>query len=295
MGRVGYFTSAAYAAAAHDNEAQRSRHRSGRATLIIVRRGHPLLHWAVFLLFAYQYIGANIMSRIGQGKTLFWLNQDDYYNWHKSIGLVLLALVVLRIAWRKLTALPDWAPTLTPAERTISHWNETMLYTCMFLMPVSGYLFVMAGDYGVRLFGRYDLPNPIGKQEWLATLAQVPTSSPRTRSSSSRPGMWAWVSSTIFSTATAFSTACCRSAGADEEDVCPWRDGCLLQGQREEPATAHFAVSRRHLPNWPLAAARQNDVPCPAGSANPRQSGRGFPQRHVEPVFAEAIGARGSG
>ena len=130
-------------------------------------------HWAVFLLFAYQYVGANIMGRIGQGKTLFWMNQDDYYNWHKSIGLVLLALVVLRIAWRKLTALPDWAPTLTPAERTISHWNETMLYTCMFLMPVSGYFFVMAGDYGVRLFGRYDLPNPLGKQEWLATLAQV--------------------------------------------------------------------------------------------------------------------------
>ena len=33
MGRVGYVTSAAYAAAAHDNEAQRSRHRSGRAPL----------------------------------------------------------------------------------------------------------------------------------------------------------------------------------------------------------------------------------------------------------------------
>ena len=131
------------------------------------------LHWAVFLLFAYQYLGANIMTRIASGKTVFWLTQDDYYNWHKSVGLVLLALVVLRIAWRKLTALPDWAPTLTPAERAISHWNETLLYTCMFLMPVSGYLFVMAGDYGIRLFGRYDLPNPIGKQEWLAAFSRV--------------------------------------------------------------------------------------------------------------------------
>jgi cytochrome b561 len=131
------------------------------------------LHWAVFLLFAFQYVAANIMTRIGQGGTLFSMNQDDYYNWHKSIGLVLLALVVLRIAWRKLTPLPDWAPTLTPAERAISQWNETLLYVCMFLMPVSGYLFVMAGDFGVRLFGRYDLPNPIGKTEWLATTAEV--------------------------------------------------------------------------------------------------------------------------
>ena len=131
------------------------------------------LHWAVFLLFAFQYLGANFMTRIASGKTLFWMTQNDYYDWHKSIGLVLLTLAVLRIAWRRLTPLPDWAPTLTPAERAISHWNETLLYVCMFLMPVSGYLYVMAGDYGIKLFGWYDLPNPIGKQEWLAAVARV--------------------------------------------------------------------------------------------------------------------------
>lgn len=86
---------------------------------------------------------------------------------------MLLALALLRLAWRKLTPLPDWAPTLTPPERTISHWNETLLYGCMILLPVSGYLFVMAGDYGIKLFGWQDLPNPIGKQEGLATLARV--------------------------------------------------------------------------------------------------------------------------
>lgn len=131
------------------------------------------LHWTIFLLFVYQYVGANLMTRIGSGKTLFWLTQGSYYNGHKSIGLVILVLAVLRLVWRKWTPLPDWAPTLTPAEREISHWNETLLYGCMILMPVSGYLFVMAGDYGIKLFGWHDLPNPIGKQEGLAVLARV--------------------------------------------------------------------------------------------------------------------------
>lgn len=131
------------------------------------------LHWSVFLLLVYQYLGANLMTRIGSGKTLFWLTQNSYYNGHKSIGLVVLALVALRFAWRKLTPLPDWAPTLTPAERTISHWNEMLLYGCLILMPVSGYLFVMAGDYGIKLFGWHDLPNPIGKQEGLAIFARI--------------------------------------------------------------------------------------------------------------------------
>ncbi len=131
------------------------------------------LHWAIFLLFVYQYVGANLMTRIGSGKILFGFTQGSYYNGHKSIGLVLLILAVLRLAWRQLTPLPDWAPTLTPAERTISHKNEMLLYGCMILMPVSGYLFVMAGGYGIKLFGWHDLFNPIGQQEALAVLARV--------------------------------------------------------------------------------------------------------------------------
>jgi len=131
------------------------------------------LHWSMVLLFLWQYLSAAIMTHLGRDKTLLSLAQGDYYNWHKSIGLVLLALALLRLAWRKLTPLPDWAPTLTPTERAISHWNETLLYGCMILMPVSGYLFVMAGDYGIKLFGGFDLPNPIGKQEGLATFARV--------------------------------------------------------------------------------------------------------------------------
>lgn len=131
------------------------------------------LHWAAFLLFVWQYVSANIMIHLGRDSTLFGLNQGHYYDWHKSIGLVLLLLALLRIIWRKTTPLPDWAPTLSPTERIISHRNETLLYGCMFLLPISGYLFVMAGDYGIKLFGAYRLPNPIGKQDWLATTALV--------------------------------------------------------------------------------------------------------------------------
>ena len=131
------------------------------------------LHWAVFLLFVWQYLSANIMTRLGRDSALFGLNPNDYYNWHKSIGLVLLALALARWIWRKTTPLPDWAPTLSPAERAISHRNETLLYGCMFLLPISGYLFVMAGGYGIKLFGVYMLPDPIGKQAWLAALARL--------------------------------------------------------------------------------------------------------------------------
>lgn len=124
------------------------------------------LHWVMFLGLAYQFVGANIMSRLGQGASVFGMTGDTWYNGHKSIGLVLLLLVVARVVWRHTTPLPDWHPSLSEVEQRIVHRVETLLYWLLFVLPITGYLFVMAGGYGVRLFGIADLPNPIGKQEW---------------------------------------------------------------------------------------------------------------------------------
>src|SRR6516162_4505707 len=67
-----------------------------------------------------------------------------------------------RLANRRIGELPPWAPTLTPLEQRITHRTEQLLYGALFIMPLSGLLYVMAGNYGVRLFGLWDLPNPIG-------------------------------------------------------------------------------------------------------------------------------------
>jgi cytochrome b561 len=131
-----------------------------------------LCHWLVVALFAFQFAAANIMLRIDDNGTALGLTQATYYNWHKSIGLVALVVAVLRLLARRQGRLPDWAPTLSERERRFVHRVEQLLYAAMFVMPVSGYLYVMAGGYGVRLFGIVDLPNPIGTWEVLATAAK---------------------------------------------------------------------------------------------------------------------------
>ena len=42
----------------------------------------------------------------------------------------------------------------------------------MFVMPLSGLIYVFAAGYGVRLFGVVDLPNVIGKASGVATIAR---------------------------------------------------------------------------------------------------------------------------
>jgi cytochrome b561 len=131
-----------------------------------------VFHWAIVALFAFQFAAANIMLRTGPEQTALGLTQAVYYNWHKSIGLVALAIAVFRLLARSCGRLPDWAPTLSARERSFVHRAEQVLYAAMFVMPVSGYLYVMAGGYGVNLFGVVELANAIGENKLLAAAAE---------------------------------------------------------------------------------------------------------------------------
>jgi cytochrome b561 len=131
------------------------------------------LHWLVVALFAFQFAAANIMLRMDESGTVLGLSQDIYYNWHKSIGLVALAVAIVRLLARRSGQLPDWAPVLSERERQFIHRAEQVLYIAMFVMPVSGFLYVMAGGYGVTLFGMWELPNPIGMRPAIATAAKA--------------------------------------------------------------------------------------------------------------------------
>ncbi len=130
------------------------------------------LHWVIAALFAFQLVSGEIMVRLDAQGVALGVTQSGYYNWHKSIGLLALVLAVARVAARRAGNLPDWAPTLSEGERGFIHRAEQVLYTAMFLMPVSGFVYVMAGGYGVLLFGVWELPNPIGSKPWLAAIAR---------------------------------------------------------------------------------------------------------------------------
>ena len=131
-----------------------------------------LCHWLILGLFLFQYVAAAVMLGLPSGGVAGGLSQDAWYNWHKSIGLVALAVAIIRIVVRRAGTLPDWAPVLVPWEQRFIHRAEQFLYGAMIVMPLSGFLYVMAGGYGVRLFGAIDLPNPIGEWAGLALVAK---------------------------------------------------------------------------------------------------------------------------
>jgi cytochrome b561 len=83
---------------------------------------------------------------------------------HKSWGLTILGLTVLRLAWhwsnRQSPALPA---TLRPHERVLARLSHRGLYALLlFLMPLSGWLMSSARNFPVSWFGALQLPDLIG-------------------------------------------------------------------------------------------------------------------------------------
>jgi len=79
------------------------------------------------------------------------------YTLHKSVGVTILALAVIRLAWRVThpAPAPRHAARWDAAFAAATHW---LLYLILFLMPVSGYLLSSASGTPVNYFGLFDLP-----------------------------------------------------------------------------------------------------------------------------------------
>jgi cytochrome b561 len=131
------------------------------------------LHWLIAVLFAFQFIAGAVMTRMAPSGIAIGLTQSAWFNWHKSIGLVALAIALVRLANRRLGELPPWAPSLVDWEKRFIHRAEQLMYGAMLVMPLSGFVYVMAGGYGVHLFGLWHLPNPIGEWRLLASTSRL--------------------------------------------------------------------------------------------------------------------------
>ncbi len=65
---------------------------------------------------------------------------------HVTLGVTILVLAVVRVAWRRHTDLPPWAEQLSQGQRRVAHLTEVVLLTCLFAIPVTGLLMVLRGD-----------------------------------------------------------------------------------------------------------------------------------------------------
>jgi len=76
----------------------------------------------------------------------FGPGDDRLATLHVALGLTILALTMLRLCWRRATALPAWAEGLSSGERLLATWTERVLYLCLLVIPLTGLSLLLVSD-----------------------------------------------------------------------------------------------------------------------------------------------------
>lgn len=128
---------------------------------------YPLLlraiHWLMAVLIIVNLILGSYMEPYQPDQPIW----DSYYFFHKSFGVLLLTLVVIRLTARTTMTLPEMPPTLPKFDRILAKISHKLLYALMFIVPVMGYMHSSTYEYssGVPFFGLFDVPEILEKNE----------------------------------------------------------------------------------------------------------------------------------
>jgi cytochrome b561 len=124
------------------------------------------LHWIVVALVATQFILANIAERLPLGmEKLATLTR------HKSIGITILLLTILRLIWRFANVRPQWPATMRLWERRLAGVSHTAFYLLLIATPLAGWIMSSARNFPVSWFGIWQLPDLVAPGEALYRLA----------------------------------------------------------------------------------------------------------------------------
>jgi cytochrome b561 len=134
------------------------------------------LHWLIALMLIANFAGGLLVESLlapeatSEQKKLGFL----IIQLHKSSGLTILVLSLLRLGLRLVSGVPPYPAHMTPLERTLAKSTVWAFYAVMILMPLTGWIMVSASPLGFPTiwFGLFEWPHlPIETSKATSDLA----------------------------------------------------------------------------------------------------------------------------
>jgi cytochrome b561 len=101
--------------------------------------------------------------------------ESDTREWvlvlHRSVGLLILALMLFRVFWRYRHSPPPLPAEFPAIEAWAAHADHFLLYVLFLVMPLSGYLNAAAAGHSVSFFGLVTIPPLLPASERLSQAA----------------------------------------------------------------------------------------------------------------------------
>jgi cytochrome b561 len=115
------------------------------------------LHW----LIAFGIMGVIVLGSIMADLTPGTALKFELYQLHKSIGITILTLTLVRLAWRLANPVPPLPLTMARWERGVARFTHIIFYVMMLAIPLSGWMMVSASVWNLPtvLYGVVELPH----------------------------------------------------------------------------------------------------------------------------------------
>jgi cytochrome b561 len=117
-------------------------------------------HWLIAALVVTQFVLASMAEDLPIG-----IHKLAMLARHKSVGMTVLMLAILRLLWRLTHPAPDLPAGMTAVERMLARVSHAAFYVLLFAMPLTGWMMSSAKNYSVSWFGLFTWPNLVGKNE----------------------------------------------------------------------------------------------------------------------------------
>jgi cytochrome b561 len=118
------------------------------------------LHWIIAALIVTQFALAWMADDLPLG-----MHKLALLARHKSFGMTVLMLAVVRVAWRVANPPPALPAGMTPVEHALAKVTHAAFYVLLFAMPLTGWMMSSAKNYSVSWFGLFTWPDLIGQSE----------------------------------------------------------------------------------------------------------------------------------
>ncbi len=111
------------------------------------------LHWLTFILILCLAMVGLLMTELANGPL-----KIQVYALHKSFGLTVLGLTIIRLIWRLFSITPAITANTPAWQNIIAKLTHGLLYLLLFAMPISGWLYNSAAGFPLKYFGLFKLP-----------------------------------------------------------------------------------------------------------------------------------------
>ena len=107
-----------------------------------------MLHWTIAILFI-SLIPMGIFASMIPEATEY---RNAYYVVHKTIGVTVFLLVIVRLIWNRLSRRPSLDSALTSREEKLAHRAHNTLYFMMLAIPITGFMMTSYHGYETYFF-----------------------------------------------------------------------------------------------------------------------------------------------